>query len=409
MAVTLPKIEAALPGVRAVARHTPVMSSSGVSARVGDGADIVVKCENLQRTGSFKIRGAVHRVSLLTPQERLRGVAAVSAGNHAQGVALAARLQGVTATVYMAETASIAKIKATEGYGARVVLAGRSLDEARQACAAFVAETDAVYLSPYDDDGIITGQGTLGLELLEDVPDMGTVLIPIGGGGLFAGVATAIKESRPDVRVVGLQAAGADSAARSFQAGHLVPREEPLRTICDGIAVKSPAPRTWAYIEKYADDVVTVTDGEVASALLLLLERAKLVVEPSGAVGLAALMAGRVEPHGKTVTILCGGNIDALALADLTQREMLREDRYLQLLTSVDDRPGGLAVVVGLVARERGNIVTILHNRLNPHLALGVTEVEMLIEVRDRAHQERIIAALRSEGYTAQRMDELKG
>lgn len=392
--------------MRAVVHHTPVLSSAGVNRRIGDGADVTLKCENFQRTGSFKIRGAYHRLSLLTPEERARGVAAVSAGNHAQGIALAAGLLGVAATVFMAENASIAKIKATEGYGARVVLGGRTFDEAAWACTAFVAETDAVFISPYDDDGIITGQGTLGLELLEDMPDVQTVLIPIGGGGLFAGVATALKESRPDLRVVGIQAEGADAAARSFHAGRLMPRHEPIRTICDGIAIKSPSPRTFGYIQRYSDDVVTVSDEAVSAALLLLLERAKLMVEPSGAAGLAALMAGRTEARGKTAVILCGGNIDALALADLTQREMLRADRYLHLLTSCDDRPGSLARLLDVVADERGNIITVNHNRLSPHIALGVTGVELLIEVRDRAHQERIVAALRAHGYPTEFADE---
>lgn len=402
--MTLADIQAAWPAIRSVVHHTPLATSAGVSRRVG-GADLVLKCENLQRTGSFKIRGAYHRLSLLTPDERARGVAAVSAGNHAQGVALAARLLGVSATVFMAENASIAKIKATEGYGARVVLGGRTFDEAAHACAAFVAETDAVFISPYDDDGIITGQGTLGLELLEDLPDVETVLVPIGGGGLFAGVATALKETNPHVRVVGVQAEGADAAVRSFHAGRLTPRLAPLRTICDGIAIKSPSPRTFGYIQKYADDVVTVPDGAVSAALLLLLERAKLVVEPSGAAGLAALLAGRAEARGKTAVILCGGNIDALALADLTQREMLRADRYLRLLTACDDQPGALAGLLDVVAGERGNIITVNHNRLSSHIALGVTGVELLVEVRDRAHQERIIAALRERDYPAERLD----
>jgi len=400
--VTLADIEAALPGVQAVAHHTPVITSDSVSRRVEPGADIVLKCENQQRTGSFKIRGAYHRLSQLSPDERARGVAAASAGNHAQGVALAARLLGITATIFMAESASIAKIKATEGYGARIVLSGSNLHEATDACQLYVAETNAVFISPFDDDGIITGQGTLGLELLQDVPDVDTVIIPIGGGGLFAGVALVLKETNPKIRVIGVQSEGCDAAMRSFQAGHLVPSSVPIRTICDGIAVKTPTPRTFAYIQKYADDIVTVSDAAVASALLLLLERAKLVVEPSGAAGIAALTDHRTQPYGKTAVILCGGNIDALALADLTQREMLRADRYLHLLTSCDDRPGGLVNLLSVIARERGSVITVNHNRLSPNLALGATRVELLIEVRDRAHQERIIAALQHNGYPAE-------
>jgi len=229
--VTLADIQAAWPAIRAVVHHTPVATSAGISHRVG-GGDIVLKCENLQRIGSFKIRSAYHRLSLLTPGESARGVAAISAGNHAQGVALA----------------------------------GRTFEEAAIACAAFVAETDSVFISPYDDDGIITGQGTLGLELLEDLPDVETVLVPIGGGSLFAGVVTALKETNPHIRLVGVQSEGADAAVQSFQAGHLMPRHAPLRTICDGIAIKSPSPRTFGYIQKYADDVVAVPDGAVSAA-----------------------------------------------------------------------------------------------------------------------------------------------
>lgn len=402
MNVTLAQIEAALPSVQAVAHHTPVTTSDSVSRRIGGNADIVLKCENQQRTGSFKIRGAYHRLSLLTPDECSRGVAAASAGNHAQGVALAARLRGLSATIFMAENASIAKIKATEGYGAKIILAGSNLHEATEACQAYVAETNAVFISPFDDDGIITGQGTLGLELLQDVPDVDTVIIPIGGGGLFAGVALALKETNPKIRVVGVQSEGCDAAMQSLKAGHLVPSSVPIRTICDGIAVKTPTPRTFAYIQKYADDIVTVPDTAVSAAILLLLERAKLVVEPSGAAGLAALLARRTEAYGKTAVILCGGNIDALALADLTQREMLRADRYLHLMSSCDDRPGGLVNLLSVIAEERGSVITVNHNRLSPNLAFGVTRVELLIEVRDRAHQERIIAALHSHGYPAE-------
>ena len=381
------------------------MTSTGVNSRIPGGGDVALKCENLQRTGSFKIRGAYHRLSQLKPDERIRGVAAASAGNHAQGVALAARLLGITATIFMPESASLAKLKATEGYGARVVSIGKTFDEAVAACREFVAESGAVYVSAYDDDGIIAGQGTLGLELLEDLPDVATVLIPIGGGGLFAGVATALKESRPGIRVIGVQAEGADAAVRSFHTGHLTPRTEPVRTICDGIAIKSPSPRTFAYIQKYADDVVAVPDEAVSAAILLLLERAKIVVEPSGAAGLAALLSGRTAPKGKTAVILCGGNIDALALADITQREMLRADRYLHLFTACDDRPGSLALLLDVVGAERGNVISVSHNRLRPNVALGMTGVELLIEVRDRAHQGHIVAALAARGYPVERLD----
>lgn len=401
--ISLADIQNARPGVARVAHHTPVFHSVGVNKRAG--GDVRLKCENLQRTGSFKIRGATHRLSLLTDDERARGVAAASAGNHAQGVALAAQTMGVAATIFMPEFASIAKVKATQGYGARVVLSGASFDDAVAACQAFVAESGVIYVSAYDDEGIITGQGTLGLELLEDIPELETVLIPIGGGGLFAGVATAMKESKPGVKIIGVQSEGADGAVKSFAAGRLLPRALPVSTICDGIAIKSPSERTFAYIQRYADDVVSVPDTAVAQAILLLQERAKIVVEPSGAVGLAALLAGKVRAFGPTAVILCGGNIDALTLADLTQREMLRQGRYLHLLTACDDRPGGLVRLLEIVAAARGNLITVNHNRLSPRIALGKTGVELFIEVRDSAHGESVAAALRERGYPTEMLD----
>lgn len=404
--IALSDIEAAAKIVRGLAHRTPVMTSQGISKRIPGDGDVMLKAENLQRTGSFKIRGACYRLSLLTPEERARGVAAASAGNHAQGVALAAQRLGVAATIFMPEFGSIAKMKATEAYGAKVVLAGKNFDEAVAQCQQYVAETGAVYISAYDDDGIIAGQGTLGLELLEDIPDLETAIIPIGGGGLFSGVAMALKESRPGIRVIGVQSEGADTAARSFHAGELVPPIRPVRTICDGIAIKSPSARTFEYIQKYADDVVTVPDEAVSAAVLLLLERAKLVVEPSGAAGLAALLAGRTPALGKTAVILCGGNIDALTLADLTQREMLHQGRYLHLLTACDDRPGGLVRLLEVIASEGGNIITVDHNRLSTRIALGMTAVELLVEVRDRAHHDQIVAALSNRGYPTYMQDD---
>lgn len=300
--------------------------------------------ESLQRTGSFKVRGATHKVATLTDAEKTRGVLTASAGNHAQGLALAAREAGVACTVFMPETASIAKIQATQGYGATVVLAGTDFDAAVAAAKARAEETGAVWVSAYDDDGIITGQGSLGVELLEDLPDVDTVLAPVGGGGLFAGVAVAIKAARPACRIVGVQAAGADAAVRSWQAGRLLPRDAPVETIADGIAIKSPSERTFAYIQKYADDMVSVSDNAIVEAILLLLTRVKVVVEPSGAASLAALLEHPHLAHGKTVALLCGGNLDTRRLADLIERGMIRGERYYHFFTSCSDRPGGRGV-----------------------------------------------------------------
>jgi threonine dehydratase len=404
--ITLRQIEAARPVVGQVAQKTPIVTSTGICAHLPGGpCDLLFKAENFQRTGSFKIRGAYHRLSLLTDAERARGVVAASAGNHAQGVALAAALSGITATIFMPETASIAKVKATEGYGARVVMDGQIFDEAQAAGRAHAEATGGVFIAPFDDDGIITGQGTLGLDLLDDIPDVDTVILPVGGGGLFAGAAAALKESRPKIRLVGVQAEGANAAVRSFAAGALRDGPTRIETICDGIAVKSSSPRTFEYIQRYADEVVDVPDSAVSEAMLLFLERTKMIVEPSGAAGLAALLAGRTKPAGKTVVVLTGGNIDVLRLSGLMEREMLRMDRFLHVATAVPDHPGGLVAMLTVVAAERGNVITIRHNRLTRTIPLGKSGVEVLIEVRDKEHSDSIVAAMEKAGYYIERLD----
>jgi threonine dehydratase len=402
--VSAEQIRAAYPAVRERARRTPLYTSASIARRIGmDPANLFLKMENLQRTGSFKIRGATQRVLALTDDERTRGVLTASAGNHAQGVALAARDAGISATVFMPRTASIAKIQATEGYGATVVLEGGNFDEAVAAAKARAVGTGEVFISAYDDDHVITGQGSLGVELLEDLPEVDTVLIPIGGGGLFAGVATVVKAARPACRVVGVQAAGADGAVRSFRAGELLPREAPCDTIADGIAIKSPSPRTFAYIRQYADDVVTVTDEQIAEAILLLLTRSKVVVEPSGAASLAALLGDPARAGGKTVAILCGGNIDIKLLSDLIERGMIRASRYFHFFTACPDKPGGLARLLDVVARAGGNVMEVTHNRISPEVRYGQTGVEMLVEVRDPEHVTALETALRDGGYPVQR------
>jgi threonine dehydratase len=407
--VTAAAMEAAYRGVLAGrVRRTPLFTSQSIALAAGcpqRGATLHLKMENLQRTGSFKIRGATWKMETLTPEERARGVLAASAGNHAQGVALAAREAGIPSTVYMPRTASIAKIQATENYGATVVLEGANFDEAVAAGKARAAETGAVFVSAYDDDAIITGQGSLGCELLEDLPEIDCVLIPIGGGGLFSGVATAIKEVRPSCRVIGVQAAGADNAARSFRAGHLLPRDTPVDTIADGIAIKSPSERTFAYIQRYADDVVTVTDERMAEAILLLLTRAKVIAEPSGAAALAALMERPELAVGNTVALVCGGNIDIRLLSDLIERGMIRAKRYFHFFTACPDKPGGLAKLLETMAQAGGNVIEVTHNRISPQVAYGKTGVEMLVEVRDEEHLSQLTDALTARSYPVTRLD----
>jgi len=383
-------------------RRTPLYTSTTVADAVGC-LVLHLKMENLQRTGSFKIRGATARIARMTDSEKAAGVIAASAGNHAQGVALAARDAGVGAVVVMPQTASNAKVQATAGYGAQVILAGTNFDEAVAAAKERAAQTGAVYVSAYDDDAIITGQGSLGLEVLEDLPDIDTVVIPIGGGGLFAGVATAIKERRPRCRVVGVQAAGADNAARSFHAGRLLEPLPAVQTIADGIAIKSPSIRTFQYIRKYADDVVVVEDAAIAEAILLLLTRMKVLVEPSGAASLAALATHPHIASGKTVCLLCGGNLDVKLLSDIIERGMVRSGRYLHFRTDVPDRPGGLAGLLDAVAVAGGNVMEVEHNRLDPEIAYGRTGVEVLVETRGAAHAAEIERKLGVEGYHIRR------
>ena len=408
--ISLSDIQEAREHIRKVIRHTPLMTSPTISSLchadlTAPDEGIHLKAETLQKTGSFKIRGAYNRLLMIPATSRERGVVAASAGNHAQGVALSARLLGIPATVFMPETASIAKIQATKGYGATVLLEGRTFDESVIAAQNFQKRKGAIYISPYDDDAIIAGQGTLGLEIVEDLPDIDTVVIPVGGGGLFAGVATAIKELRPDVRVIGVQAEGADTAVRSFQAGRLITRTAPLDTICDGIAVKSPSARTFEYIMKYADEMVTVSDSAVSSALLLLMERMKLVVEPAGAAGLAALLSERTRPHGQTAVILCGGNVDAKLLSDLIQREMIKANRYQHIFTAVADKPGSLARLLEVVAGQKSNVLSVHHNRISEDVPVGWTGVELLVEVRDQDHSATLISALRQHGYPIETLD----
>ncbi len=403
--ITAAEIEAAYPEVECVVHHTPIFTCMSLARRCSlPEGDLLLKMENMQRTGSFKIRGAYYRLHHLAEEERAGGVVTASAGNHAQGVALAAKLVGVRATVFMPEFASIAKIQATRNYGAEVILAGANFDEAVAAGKARAAETGAPFISAYDDDGIIIGQGTLGLEILEDVPDVETVLIPVGGGGLFSGVATALKVARPAVRLIGVQAAGAPAAVESWRAGKLLP-PHPTQTIADGIAIKSPSERTFRYLQKYADEMVTVDDQEIAGAMLLLLERAKTVAEPAGAVGVAALLAGKTRAQGKTVVIVSGGNVDARFLADLIEREMIRADRYMHFFSAVPDRPGGLAALLDVIAELQGNIITVVHNRISPTVPLGQTGVELLLEVRDAAHIAQISAGLTARGYRVEMLD----
>ena len=395
--VTLADIEAARDLLADVAVHTPMEDSRWLSAIAG--GPVLLKCENLQRTGSFKARGAYVRISRLSEEERTRGVVAASAGNHAQGVALAAQLLGIKATVFMPEGAPIPKEKATRAYGADVVFAGRYLEDALAAARAFEAETGAVLIHPFDHVDIVAGQGTVGLELVAQAPpDLRSVLVPTGGGGLLAGVAIAVKSLRPDVRVIGVQAKEAAAYPESLRQGHPVALQG-MNTMADGIAVGLPGEVTFAAVRDHVDDVVTVSEESMSRALLALLERAKMVVEPAGAAGVAALLDDPTAYQTPAVAVLSGGNIDPLLLGKVIQHGMASAGRYISLHVNIPDVPGGLAELLTEVGRAGANVLEVVHERISPALDLDRVEVHLQLETRGAPHAERLLTRLRECGY----------
>lgn len=404
---TLEEFEAAARRVSAAADVTPMLSSTFLSEVAGAPAHL--KTENLQRTGSYKIRGAYNRLAQLSDEEKARGVVAASAGNHAQGVAWAARALGIRATIFMPSGVALPKLQATRGYGADVQLVGDVVDETLQAAAEFSERTGAVLIHPFDHHDVIAGQGGLGLEILDQVPDVGTVVVPIGGGGLIAGVASAIKQRAArdgrSVRIIGVQAANAAAYPVSLERGE--PTSIQLApTIADGIAVGRPGVLNFEIISSgVVDEIVTVTDDETARALLALLERAKLVVEPAGAVGVAALLAGRLNTVGPTVFILSGGNIDPMTMERVISHGLVSSDRYLKLRIPLPDRPGQLAHVSAILAEMRANVVEVLHTRFNSGLQLGQVEIELHMETRGPEHASEVLARLHAEGFEPEVVD----
>jgi threonine dehydratase len=395
-AVTLADIETAREALRGVSIETPMEESRWLSSVAG--GPVWLKCENLQRTGSFKIRGAYLRMARLTDAERALGVVAASAGNHAQGVALAAQLLGIKSTVFMPEGAPIPKEKATRAYGADVVFHGRYIDQALIRARQFAAETGAVLIHPFDHEDIVAGQGTCGLEVLEQTPDVKTVIVPTGGGGLVAGMATAIKALRPDVRVVGVQAEGAAAFPGSLAAGSPVALES-MHTMADGIAVGCPGEVPFQAVRSYVDDVVTVSEESLSRALLALLERAKLVVEPAGAAAVAAVLDHPEAFETPAVTVLSGGNIDPLLLGKVIRHGMAAAGRYLYLRVVIPDLPGGLANLLGELADAGANVLEVEHERISPSLSLDEVEVRIQLETRGEAHANEVTSRLRARGY----------
>ncbi|WP_232703029.1 threonine ammonia-lyase [Halobacterium wangiae] len=396
--IELDDVLAARDRVADVARHTPLDYSHTFSDMTG--ASVHLKLECFQRTGSFKIRGATNRIRTLTDEEQAAGVVTASAGNHAQGVALAASRSGVDSKVVMPETAPISKVKATRSYGAEVVLDGADYDEAQAYAHEIEDREGRTYVHAFDDEYIMAGQGTLGLEIVDDLPDLDTVVVPIGGGGLISGIATAVKAHDPDVRVVGVQAEGASTVASSLDKGG--PQSvDSVDTIADGIAVRRVGERTFPVIRERVDEVVTVSDDEIATALVLLLERGKTLVEGAGATPLAAVLERKFDyEEGETIVpALCGGNIDLNLLTTVIMRGLVDQGRYVKLRTVLKDRPGSLNDLLDVVADERANIYAIQHDRTNRDIAMNATEVELDLETRGPEHVDGLLDRIREEGF----------
>lgn len=358
-----------------------------------------LKADCLQKTGAFKLRGAYYKLSTLTDEEKARGVIACSAGNHAQGVAFAARDMGVPATICIPAGAPLSKIEATRSYGANVVLVPGVYDDAHAEAVRLRDEQGLTFIHPFDDERVMAGQGTIGLEIAEQLPDVDVVLVPIGGGGLIAGVASALRQLKPACRIIGVQAAGAASMADSLRAGHILTLPE-VHTVADGIQVKTPGEKTFAICREAVDEVVTVGEAEIASAILTVLERQKLMVEGAGAVGVAAAMYGELDLRGKTVcALLSGGNLDVTMLERIITRGLAREGRTVGFSTVLPDRPRALAGLLGIVSELGANVLEVGHERSSLKADLGSTVVHLLVETRNRAHVDELFDALHREGY----------
>lgn len=396
MDLSIRDIELAADRLKSVLHHTELERSATFSAM--SGAEIYLKSENRQKTGSFKIRGASNKIASLAEKGEVTSVVASSAGNHAQGVALAANKFGIPATIIMPKIAPIAKVQATESYGAKVILEGDCYDDAYAKACEVCESEGATFIHPYNDLEVIAGQGTLGLEVLKDLPTTDVILVPAGGGGLLAGIAACIKQVNPRVQVIGVQSEGADAICRSFKEKKLVTTDT-VSTIADGIAVKKPGDISFELISKYVDDMVTVTDLEISDAILLLMERNKSVVEPAGATSLAAALSGKLDIKGKKVVcILSGGNIDVSFVRDIIEKGMLARHRTLKFIVTLLDMPGALTTMLKTVTDCDANIVSIFHDR--QILGPNQTDVHLTCEVGGQEHGLAVIKGLRDRGYT---------
>lgn len=397
MDISLNEFQLAAERIAPIIHRTELEHSATFSAMTG--AEIFLKCENRQKTGAFKLRGASNKLASMVARGERRPVVASSAGNHAQGVAYAAKMFSIPATIVMPETAPIAKVQATEGYGARVVLAGSCYDDAYAEACRICRDEGARFLHPYNDVEVMTGQGTLALEILEQLPETDVIIVPAGGGGLLAGVAAAAKQLKPEVKVYGVQAEGADAIARSLKAGRLVTTDS-AATIADGIAVKAPGDMTVELIRRWADGVVTVSDLEISDAILQLMERSKQIVEPAGATPLAAVLNGRIDAAGKNVVcVLSGGNIDVSFIQCIIEQGLVARHRRIKFTVTLLDRPGSLARMLDVIAASRANILTVEHDKLSLDLNPNETTVHIACEVAGSKHGKSVLGALRAQGY----------
>ena len=361
--------------------------------------EVFLKTECLQYTGSFKLRGAYNRISMLTPEERERGVIASSAGNHAQGVALAAAKFGAKATIVMPAGAPLAKVAATRSYGAEVVLHGAVYDDAYAEACRIQQETGAVFVHPFNDPYVIAGQGSIGLEIMDANPDINTVVVPIGGGGMASGLAAAIKLLHPEVKVIGVQAAGAPSMLESHRAGKIVTLKS-AATIADGIAVKTPGELTFAMCEKYLDEIVTVDEDEIAGAILMLLEKCKIVAEGAGATSVAAVLYEKFDTSGKVACVVSGGNIDVTTLQRILDQGLMKSGRMARIHTVIQDRPGHLARLLAVISESGANVVSIQHDRTSSGSGIGMALLDLLLETNDFEHLNRVHELMKENGYT---------
>ena len=394
--VSLGMILEARERLKKVVRRTDLVPSQMLA--IPGRREVYLKTECLQYTGSFKLRGAYNRIAMLTPEERQRGVIASSAGNHAQGVALAAQKFGIKATIVMPAGAPLAKVAATRGYGAEVVLHGAVYDDAYQEACRIQAETGATFVHPFNNPYVIAGQGSIGLEIMDANPGIDKVVVPIGGGGMASGIAAAVKLLHPNVKVIGVQAAGAPSMLRSREAGKVVSLEH-ASTIADGIAVKTPGDLTFEMCSKYVDEIVTVDEDEIAGAILLLLEKCKIVAEGAGAVSVAAVIYEMFDTSGNVACVVSGGNIDVTTLQRILDQGLMKSGRMTRIHTVIEDRPGHLARLLSVISESGANVVSIQHDRTNATSSIGMALLDLLLETNDFDHLERVHALMRENGY----------